>query len=781
MSADGDCGMEGTGMRTRFGESGDISSAAFLSLIIGIPLLASCGGGGGGASDNVVKATLSPAGAITGYTGEAQSLAVTFTTSDGAAASALSVNGLDALPAGWTSSAGSLTCGSVDSGSACALTLTYTPPEIGSGSLTLGFSYKANNGAAKTGTISVPFTARSVMLNLLAGSAGGAGNLDGIGNAARLDGPRGVVADGAGNVYVADGNGLIRKITSDFSVSTILGSSSGDIAAEPELVFGGLAIDAAGNLYIADSSASTILKLSSAGVLSTLAGAAGKTGALDGTGTGATFNFPAAVAVNAAGTVYVADELNNEIRQISPAGVVTTLAGSPQQGSADANGAAAGFWHPSGIAVDAAGTVYVADTQNDTIRQITPQGLVSTLAGRVGDFAWADGAGTAAAFDLPRGMSVDGAGNLYVADNIGLIRMVTPQGVVTTPLGTQGQYGSADGTGAAASFNSPQDVAVAPGGALYAADTGNNTIRMASSQYAVTTIAGLASPSPGPVPALGAASGIAADAAGNIYLAAGDVVKISPQGVITRIGLQTSTFVDAVGVAVGADGTLYVSEESIVQKVSPQGVISTLAGAPGLFGSADGTSGAARFNMTAGIAVDSSGTVYVVDSGNDAIRAITPQGVVSTLAGTAGTCCANSVDGTGASAHFNSPFSLALDSEGNLYAGEGQGVIRKITPQGVVTTLPLASAKLSFNGGTGSSNLAIDRSGNLYVADEYNQVIRKITPQNVVTTVIGAPAHVGIALSPLPADLADPKGIVVLPSGQLGILDGSAVLVTQGI
>ena len=190
---------------------------------------------------------------------------------------------------------------------------------------------------------------------------------------------------------------------------------------------------------------------------------------------------------------------------------------------------------------------------------------------------------------------------------------------------------------------------------------------------------------------------------------------------------------------------------------------------------------ATRVKSAPGIAVDSSGTVYVVDSGNDAIRAITPQGVVSTLAGTAGTCCANSVDGTGASAHFNSPFSLALDSEGNLYAGEGQGVIRKITPQGVVTTLPLASAKLSFNGGTGSSNLAIDRSGNLYVADEYNQVIRKITPQNVVTTVIGAPAHVGIALSPLPADLADPKGIVVLPSGQLGILDGSAVLVTQGI
>jgi sugar lactone lactonase YvrE len=741
-------------------------------------VLSACGGGGGGGgsqgSDNTVNATMSPSGTVLGYTGETQTVELTFTTNDGAAASALSVSGLNSMPAGWMSS-GSGTCASVTSGSACALALTYTPLTAGSGAVALAFSYHANNGMAKTGTVSVPFTARSVTLKLLQGSLGGSGNLDGVGAAARFDGPSGVVADSAGNVYVSDGAGLIRKIAPDHSVTTILGSSSGDAATEPGSPFGGIAIDAADNLYIADTAASTILKLTPGGDLSTLAGHSGTTGAADGTGTAATFNFPASVAVNAAGTVYVADRLNNEIRQITPAGVVSTLAGSTQHGSADGTGAAASFWYPLGIAVNPAGMVYVADTENCTIRQITPQGVVSTLAGIVGDFAWADGTGAAAAFSLPGGMSVDSVGNLYVVDEGSIIRKITPQGMVTTPVGTPNTYGSTDGTGAAARFYAANDVAVGPGDVLYVADLGNNTIRMVSTQDEVTTIAGAASPY-GPPP-----QGIAADSAGNVYLAAGDLLKISPQGVTSTISLQTTRpLVAAVGVAVAGDGTIYVSEESIIQKISPQGAVATIAGAPGIFGAADGTGSAARFNMTDGIAVNPAGTVYVVDSGNNTIRAITPQGVVSTLAGSAGTCCA-STDGTGSSARFDSPFSLTLDGAGNLYVGEGQGVIRKITPQGVVTTLPTASAGLAFNGGTGGSNLSMDTSGNLYVADEYNQVIRKISPQNAVTTVIGLPAHVGLAVAPLPASLAEPRGVVVLPSGQLAILDGFAVLVTQGL
>ena len=703
-------------------------------LICTLPVLASCGGGGGNhGTDNAVDATVSPAESIVGYTGETRTVVLTFTTSDGEAASALSIGGLDSLPAGWTKSAGSSTCGSVAAGSGCALTLAYSPLVKGSGTVTLAFNYQANDGTAKSGAVHIPFTARTVTLQLLEGALGGGGNLDGIGSAARFNGPTSTATDSAGNVYVSDGNGLIRKITPDRTVTTILGSSSGVLATEGILQFGGIAIDAADNLYIADTDDSIILKRTPDGVLTTLAGSVGNTGAADGTGAAATFAYPEAVALDAAGMVYVADRVNNEIRQITPQGVVTTLAGSPQAGSADGTGAAAGFSSPSGIAVNAAGTVYVADSNNNTIRQITPQGVVSTLAGIVGDFAWADGTGTAAAFSLPGSMSIDSTGSLYVADEGGLIiRKITAQGVVTTPVGTPDMAGSADGTGAAARFQGA-GLSVGAGDVLYVADTGNNTIRMISTQDVVTTIAGLASPF------LAAQSpGIAADAAGDVYVLRSDgLLKISPQSVITALPLQTSEFVSGAGVAVGGDGTIYVSEVSIVRKISPQGVVTTLAGSPGLLGSADGTGSAARFNMTAGIAVNTAGTVYVVDSENDTIRTITPNGVVSTLAGTAGPCCGDSVDGSGSSAHFDGPFSLTLDTGGNLYVGEGQGKIRKVTPQGVVTTLPLASGGLSFNGGTGSSNLSIDGSGNLYVADEYNQVIRMISPQGAVTTIIG--------------------------------------------
>ena len=216
-----------------------------------------------------------------------------------------------------------------------------------------------------------------------------------------------------------------------------------------------MAVDAAGNVYVADTGNDTIRKITPAGVVTTLAGTAGQAGSADGTGTAARFNEPDGVAVDAAGNVYVADTNNDTIRKITPAGVVTTLAGTAgQAGSADGTGAAAQFNAPEGVAVDGAGNVYVADTGNDTIRKITPAGVVTTLAGTAGQVGSADGTGSAARFNDPDGVAVDGAGNVYVADTINdTIREITPAGVVTTLAGSPGQYGSADGTGAAAQFD----------------------------------------------------------------------------------------------------------------------------------------------------------------------------------------------------------------------------------------------------------------------------------------------------------------------------------------
>ena len=248
------------------------------------------------------------------------------------------------------------------------------------------------------------------MVTTLAGLAGAAGSADGTGSAARFRDPRGVAVDSAGNVYVADySNHTIRKITP-------------------------------------------------AGVVSTLAGLAGNPGSDDGTGNAARFSQPAGVAVDSAGNVYVADTFNHTIRKITSAGMVSTLAGlAGSLGSEDGPVSGARFNHPYGVAVDSAsGNVYVADSANHTIRKITPAGVVSTLAGLAGNPGSADGIGSAARFNSPYGVAVDSAGNVYVADSHNnTIRKITPAGAVSTLAGLAGMVGSADGTGSAARFNFP--------------------------------------------------------------------------------------------------------------------------------------------------------------------------------------------------------------------------------------------------------------------------------------------------------------------------------------
>jgi sugar lactone lactonase YvrE len=254
-----------------------------------------------------------------------------------------------------------------------------------------------------------------------------------------------------------------------------------------------IAMDASGNLYVADTLDNTIRKITPAGVVSTLAGASGEAGSQDGTDGGARFNHPDGVTVDSAGNIYVTDNGNATIRKVTSAGVVTTMAGTAGvHGSADATGSAASFGSPTGIAVDTSGNLYVADTSNDTIRKITTGGAVSTLAGAAATSGNVDGTGNAARFNMPRGVAVDTTGNVYVADtNSATIRKITSAGVVTTMAGTAGATGTADGLGAAARFNQPYGVSVDAAGNVYVADTGNDTIRAVTPGGAVVTLAGM--------------------------------------------------------------------------------------------------------------------------------------------------------------------------------------------------------------------------------------------------------------------------------------------------
>jgi len=275
---------------------------------------------------------------------------------------------------------------------------------------------------------------------VLAGKSGYPGATDGPGNDARFIMPRGIAEDSAGNVFVADSY-TIRKISPAGEVSTLAG-----LAGYPGSADGpgdkarfswpaGIAVDSADNLYVADRY--TIRKITPAGWVTTLAGVYGRGGSADGLSGKALFSDQEkGIAVDGAGAVYVADAFNHAIRKISPAGAVSILAGSAGQGSVDGTVAEARFFRPLGIALAGDGTVYVADTSNDTIRKITPAGAVSTMAGTAGHPGSADGAPGNAQFDSPQGLAVDKDGNVYVADTGNrLIRKMTPAGVVSTLAG----------------------------------------------------------------------------------------------------------------------------------------------------------------------------------------------------------------------------------------------------------------------------------------------------------------------------------------------------------
>ena len=255
---------------------------------------------------------------------------------------------------------------------------------------------------------------------------------------------------------------------------------------------GGVAADAAGNVYVSDTLNSTVRRVTPAGVVTTIAGSVGNPGGADGTGSVAQFNQPNGLGIDSAGNVYVADQLNDTIRRITPTGVVTTFAGSTgAAGNADGLPADARFNAPAGVAVDAAGNLYVADFGNFTIREVAPNGTVTTLAGSAGALGFADGAGAAARFEAPSALAVDGAGNVYVAD-LAAIRKVTPGGVVTTLAGSSyTTHGSADGTGSAAQFDQPTGLALDASGDVYVADSQNAAIRRVTPAGVVTTIAGL--------------------------------------------------------------------------------------------------------------------------------------------------------------------------------------------------------------------------------------------------------------------------------------------------
>lgn len=723
----------------------------------------------------------------------------------------------------------------------------------------------------------------------LAGN-GSAGSKDGTGSAATLSSPVGIAIDAAGNLYVTNYEvqgalflkNLIRKITPQGVVTTFAGTGAQGSADGPAGLAtfslpGGAAIDGAGNIYIADAANNIIRKITPTGAVNSFAGS-GAAGSTDGVGKSASFNTPTAIAIDKNGNLYVADYGNNLIRKIEPNATVTTLAGGGPGTAVNGPGSVASFKNPQGVAVDAAGNVYVADAGNNQIRKITSIGLVSTFAGS-GVAGAEDGAALSASFSRPSGIAVDQGGTVFVADAANnLIRKITPAGQVSVLAGS-GTAGGSNSIAQASSFNYPEGLAIDAAGILYVGDKANNMVRrVAVSGYTISpalpaglnfdsttgTVTGVPI-----IPAdsktytvtgynsYGSSTGeivisVTGPSVSNIvppsisyetpkvYKANSPITALVPQnkggevppaiysGVSTLAGSgapgradntgTVATFNTPEGIGSDAAGNIYVADavNNLIRKIAPDGAVTTLAG-NGTAGTTNGAGSAASFNRPTGITTDKSGNVYVADAENSLVRKIETNGQVSTyatgfnnpsslvfnaagdlfiadmgsnqikrfskaglLSTFAGNSSAGSSDGQGAAASFSKPAGITIDAAGNLYvADSGNNLIRMITPSGQVTTVAGNGAAGSGNGAgknAGFNNpvgIAVDFVGRLYIGDTGNHLVRMITPAGVVTTLAGAGKPGRQSGQGVNAGFNMPKALIIDDKGNISVADAA--------
>ena len=587
--------------------------------------------------------------------------------------------------------------------------------------------------------------------------------------------PNRVLVDSKGNVYFTAGNCVF--MIGGTSLALVAGNSrpgySGDggPAVNAQLnTPAGLALDKAGNLYVADSLNNRVRVIAPSGIIGTFAGTGdvGNVGFFGdgGPATQASLFMPLGVAADSSGNVYIADTAHNMIRKVTTDGLIATIAGDSLAGYAgDAYLAVTSeVSHPSDVAVDAGGNVYIADTGNSLIRRITTDGNINYFAGdpSVVGYAGDGAAATLAGLIEPYSIALDAAANLYITERQDArIRMVdAAKGNINTVVGNGSLGFSGDG-GAAnkAILNQPTGIAVDSSGNLYIADSENYRVRKAAS---------------------GGGSGAISTIAGNGGLAysgdGGQAIKAqlnSPQAV-----------------AADSAGNLYIADtaNNVVRKVTAAGVISTLAGNGTVGSGGDGAAAtAAQLNAPQGLAADSSGNVYIADTGNARIRKVSSNGAISTYAGSGSAGYAgNGAAATGA--QLNLPIGLALDSAGNLYIADyGNNAVRKVAAASGTISTVAGTGVQSFSGDGGNATsaglhgpqaVALDNGGNLYIADSQNNRIRVVTPAGSISTVAGTglPGYTGDGHLATSAQIVSPSGLVVDSGGGVYITDSSSLV-----
>ncbi|HWF47104.1 MAG TPA: hypothetical protein VG168_08870 [Bryobacteraceae bacterium] len=605
------------------------------------------------------------------------------------------------------------------------------------------------------------------------------------------------------------------EATQSYTISTLAGGGlpyTAAAAAGTSLVNpSGVALGPLGNSYFICLNA--VFKVGTTGILTRVAGFSDQTGFAGdgGSATSAWLNAPQAIAVDGAGNLYVADSGNNRVRRVGLGGIITTVAGNGVSGYSG-DGAAAvtsEIANPTGLAFDQNGNLYIADNGNNAIRRITADGLIATVA----------------LIKAPVGLAIDGTGKLYTASG-GVLYAFTLGGAPAVLAGGGngcGQQTDILGDGCPATeavLDSPQGIAIDPTGNVYIADSYDNRIRKVNGGI-ITTVAGGASlcpqksnsigdGCPATSATLGIVAGVAVDSSGNLFIADGNnrirevtggiISTIAGSGVNSNVGdggMATSAQLQfPFAVALDGAGDLFISDtyDGRIREVHPNGLIATLAG--GGSGCSQQTDAwgngcpaiSAILALPYGVAVDSSGNVYVADNApsGSTIRRIGTNGTITVFAG-GGTGCQQQTDGIGdgcpaTSASIAAATGVAVDAAGNVYfCDSGNFRIRVVGPNGVINTIAgNGTPGYSGDGGPATqatllppTSIAVDAAGNVYFTDPLNFRVREITAQGTMTTIAGNGASGyggdrGLAIS---GGLSYPVGVAV-GGGNVYISDG---------
>ncbi len=663
-------------------------------------------------------------------------------------------------------------------------------------------------------TAAAPCHAQATITTVAGTGSGGYSGDGGQATSAKLGGALTVAVDNSGNLLISDGgNNRIRKVDASGIITTVAGGGSaigggdGGLATNAQVFPGSVTVDGAGNLYIAQGA--SIRKVNTAGVISTVAGTGlpGFSGD-GGPATSATFLCTNVVA-DSAGNLYLADSLNNRIRKIDTSGIITTVAGSGQQGYSGDGGPAtsAKLYLPQGLAVDRQGNLYFADNATH-VRKVDTNGIITTVAGSGTPIAIGDGGPATKAGMTVTWVTVDADGNLYLADTGGArVRKVNTSGIISTFAGGGLNTGQGNGDGGAATsanFINITSVAVDAAGNVYIADSGAARVRkvlsgasgspvtVSPSSLSYSYTVGAAAP-PGQTVVIISPGATLTFTATPSTTSGGNWLSVSPSS--GTVGTTLTVSVNPAGLAAGSyNGTITITPSGsgntpqtvpvklTVNSPASQGVISTAAGNGFIPYSGEGGSATKAALGANAVAVDGAGNLYVADMVSSRVLKIDTAGTITTLAGN-GAISFSGDGGPATKAALFNPSAVAADRAGNVYIADStNNRVRKVDTSGNINTVA-GNGKVGFSGDGGPATsatlwapagLAVDSAGNLFIADSANSRVRKVDTAGVISTVAGGavlPIYSGDGGPAVGAGLFLPGGVAVDASGNLYIAD----------